>query len=99
MGFKTHLDENEARRIFLKWVDIHQKALKKKGDKEIIEEQEKNKPDSLENTYTPTLLEVLRKLSPKGFEDICKRLLREHGFENVEVTGGSHDGGIDGSGL
>jgi restriction system protein len=98
LGFKTHLDENQARRIFLKWVDIHQKALKKKGDKEIIEEQEENKPDSLENTYTPTLLEVLRKLSPKGFEDICKRLLREHGFENVEVTGGSHDGGIDGSG-
>src|SRR5690606_22407613 len=34
----------------------------------------------------------------EGFENICKRLLREHGFENVEVTGGSHDGGIDGYG-
>ncbi len=79
-------------------MDIHQKALKEKSDKEVIKEQEENKPDSVENTYFPTLLEILQKLSPKGFEDICKRLLREHGFENVEVTGSSHDGGIDGSG-
>jgi restriction system protein len=40
----------------------------------------------------------LQNVTPKGFENICKRLLREHGFENVEVTGGSHDGGIDGYG-
>lgn len=38
-------------------------------------------------------------MSPSGFENICKELLREHGFENVEVTGQSHDGGIDGYGV
>ncbi|MCU0388214.1 MAG: restriction endonuclease, partial [Chitinophagaceae bacterium] len=32
-------------------------------------------------------------------ENICKELLREHGFEKVEVTGKSHDGGIDGYGV
>ena len=37
-------------------------------------------------------------MTPKEFEDICKRLLREHGFENVFVAGSSHDGGIDGYG-
>lgn len=33
------------------------------------------------------LIDVLRGLSPVGFEKVCKELLRESGFENVEVTG------------
>jgi restriction system protein len=98
LGYKTHLNENEARQIFLKWVDIHQRARKEKSEKEIVEEQEEEKPEIIETAYTPTLLEVLQGISPKGFEDICKLLLREHGFENVQVTGSSHDGGIDGYG-
>lgn len=98
LGYKTHLDENKARQIFLKWVDIHQKARKEKSEKQIIEEQEEEKLEVIERAYIPTLLEVLQSISPKGFEDICKRLLREHGFEDVEVTGKSHDGGIDGYG-
>ena len=44
------------------------------------------------------LLDVLRSLSPEGFEKVCRELLRESGFENVEITGGSADGGIDGYG-
>lgn len=39
-----------------------------------------------------------RSLSPNGFERICQRLLREHGFQKVTVTGKSGDGGIDGIG-
>jgi restriction system protein len=42
---------------------------------------------------------MLRSLSPSGFERLCKRLLREGGFEKVEVTGRSRDGGIDGHGI
>ena len=45
------------------------------------------------------LLNVLKSLSPSGFERICQRLLREAGFEKVEVTGRSGDGGIDGNGV
>ncbi len=45
-----------------------------------------------------SLLEVLRSLSPKGFEEICGLLLRESGFENVIVSGRTRDGGFDGSG-
>lgn len=96
LGYKTHLDEHKARQIFLKWVDIHQKARKEKTEKEIVEEQEEEIPEVVEPTYT--LLEVLQSISPKGFENVCKQLLRLHGFENVEVTGNSHDGGIDGYG-
>ncbi|MDH4226263.1 MAG: restriction endonuclease [Deltaproteobacteria bacterium] len=45
------------------------------------------------------LLEVLKSVSPGAFENLCKRLLRESGFVNVEVTGKSGDGGIDGKGV
>jgi restriction system protein len=98
-GNKTHLKENESHEIFLKWVGFHAKARKEKSTNEIVQEQEEETPEDIGGAYTPTLLlEVLQSVTPKGFEDICKRLLREHGFENVNVTGGSHDGGIDGYG-
>ncbi len=45
------------------------------------------------------LLPVLKTLSPGGFERLCQRLLREHGFQNVNVTGRTGDGGIDGEGI
>lgn len=31
-------------------------------------------------------------------DKVCRELLRESGFENVEITGGSADGGVDGFG-
>ena len=45
------------------------------------------------------VLAVLQSLPPKGFEHFCKRLLYECGLERVQVTGGSHDRGVDGNGL
>jgi restriction system protein len=45
------------------------------------------------------LLPLLKSLNPEGFERLCQRLLREHGFQNVKVTGRSGDGGIDGEGI
>ena len=44
------------------------------------------------------LLTELKQLTPTGFEQFCKELLRELGFLNVEVTKRSNDGGIDGFG-
>ena len=44
------------------------------------------------------MLDVLRGLSPIGFEKVTREPLRESGFENVEITGGSADDGIDGFG-
>lgn len=45
------------------------------------------------------ILDALLGLSPSGFEKLSQRLLREAGFINVQVTGRSGDGGIDGVGL
>lgn len=49
--------------------------------------------------YRSELLEIIRSLPPTSFEKLCQRLLRESGFQQVEVTGRSGDGGIDGKGL
>lgn len=56
-------------------------------------------PDASAADSREQLLNTLKSLSPSGFERICQRLLREAGFEKVEVTGRSGDGGIDGIGL
>jgi len=87
-----------ARELFLKWVEIHRKARQKSNKEDIIQDQEQNEPDEVKQTNTTDLLKILQSLTPHGFEKICQRLLRESGFENVVVTGQSHDGGIDGYG-
>ena len=79
-GRKTNLSDEDGRKLFLKWVEIHQKAKRNKTKLEILTDQEEEEPENIEHTLAPSLLEVLQSVSPKGFENICKRLLREHGF-------------------
>lgn len=50
-------------------------------------------------TWQDALLATLRAMPPDAFERLCQRVLREHGFTEVEVTGRSGDGGIDGKGV
>jgi restriction system protein len=50
-------------------------------------------------TFVDQALHLLRSLPPAGFESLCQRVLRESGFEEVNVTGRSGDGGIDGQGI
>jgi len=45
------------------------------------------------------LLNILYEISPSAFERLAQRILRESGFFQVEVTGKSGDGGIDGKGI
>ncbi|MDY7523749.1 restriction endonuclease [Sphingomonas sp. 10B4] len=49
--------------------------------------------------WSDLLLAKLQSIEPAAFERLCQRLLREHGFTRVEVTGKSGDGGIDGQGV
>jgi len=49
--------------------------------------------------YRADALGKLKCLSPVGFEQFCRELLLEAGFEDVEVTGRSGDRGIDGRGI
>ncbi|MBK9337398.1 MAG: restriction endonuclease [Lewinellaceae bacterium] len=52
-----------------------------------------------ETTWQDVLLDVIKRIDPIAFERLCQRLLRELGFQNVEVTQRTNDGGIDGLGL
>lgn len=58
---------------------------------------EEEGPD--DDDWKSTLLGVIGKMSPSGFERLAQRLLREAGFTKVEVRGQSGDGGIDGVGI
>ena len=49
--------------------------------------------------WRDALLDTLQNMPPDAFERLCQRLLRESGFIEVEVTGRSGDGGIDGYGI
>ncbi len=50
-------------------------------------------------TWQDETLETLKSISAGAFEILCQRVLRESGFIQVEVTGRSGDGGIDGRGV
>lgn len=56
-GRQTKITDEQGRQLFLKWVEIHQKARKDKSKVDIIVEQEQ---ETIEHTYTPGLLEVFR---------------------------------------
>jgi restriction system protein len=52
------------------------------------------------NTWRTKLYQILTKvIDPASFERLIQRLLRESGFVQVEVTGRTGDGGIDGKGI
>jgi restriction system protein len=54
---------------------------------------------SAELSWREELLDTLLTMDPSAFERLVQRFLRESGFIQVEVTGQSGDGGIDGKGI
>jgi restriction system protein len=98
-GRATHLDASASRALFLKWVKHFQAERKRKKGEPAPEAEpptEAAPPPGLD--YRERLLRLLLDLPPRGFERLCQRLLRESGFTQVNVTGRSGDGGIDGDG-
>lgn len=67
-----------------------------KKEREVSESDEETGD---ETTWRDELLDTLLKMSASAFERLVQRMLRESGFTQVEVTGRSGDGGIDGKGL
>lgn len=49
--------------------------------------------------HSVELLYLIQNLPPAGFEKLCKRLLTEIGINEITITGGSGDQGIDGKGI
>lgn len=96
------LIEDQLREIIQ---EVQTKTVKTKPDKvqsQLVQAEDNSEahlPDATAESSREQLRNILKSLSPPGFERICQRLLREAGFEKVEVTGRSGDGGIDGNGV
>lgn len=75
-------------------------ALDREAAVEITEDKTAGLTSELKDIgWEDKLLDVLKSMPPDAFERLCQRLLRESGFIQVEVTGKTSDGGIDGKGV
>jgi restriction system protein len=88
------ITDADAVRLYKEQQALHS-SVKDEAEQEEAEEGSPEPPES----YKKKLLAILQSLPPAGFERLCQRLLRESNFEEVDVTGRSGDGGIDGIGI
>ncbi|MCU0348695.1 MAG: restriction endonuclease [Saprospiraceae bacterium] len=66
----------------------------------VVEEQDADEEVMETENWKKVAIEILiEKLSPSSFERLIQRILREKGFSQVEITGKTGDGGIDGKGI
>jgi len=77
---------------------VARELSRQKNKADVTSENIENEPDE-ETSWQDELLDTIKSIHPASFENLCKRILRESGFINVEVTGRSGDGGIDGKGV
>ncbi len=96
------VDGNEVERVVNEQLKQEKKSKRTNvaSDLENTDEnlQEFEDPD-LEGEWRDELFASLSKMHPSAFERLCRRILRESGFTQVEVTGRGGDGGIDGVGV
>jgi restriction system protein len=90
------IDKDEVKKfVFKKDKETRLKKNNVSNEVKLIDE-----PEEIEEfTWQSDLLKTIRNIEPSQFERLCQRLLRELGFLNVEVTGKTNDGGIDGKGI
>ena len=74
-------------------------AINKEHPKSEVSEDDSSEKVLETTDYREELLKNLKTIPPAGFERFCQRLLREGGFQQVNITGRSGDGGIDGNGI
>ena len=95
-GWNASFRYDDALELVFKWIKIHQDARKSKATAgEVVEMTELE----AEPEKSLSLLEIIKNTTPRGFEHLCGRLLREYDFEAIEITKGSHDDGIDGTAI
>jgi restriction system protein len=95
-GRTTSLTPEQALELFNQ---VHKPFVleRKKTKVEKITEDEITAPEDI--SHRTSLLNIFLALPADGFERLCQRLLRESGFEKVQITGKSGDGGLDGIGV
>lgn len=85
------VDEEEVKRAV--------RLLVREEAASVEQAEEEEAPEVEALLWQEKLLAALLAMAPEAFERLCQRILRESGFTQVEVTGRSGDGGIDGKGI
>ena len=93
----SNVDTKEVQR-FVRELDRKGRQAKPAAE-ENGEQAELEKPEEAKAWRTMLHLILLKSLSPAAFERLIQRVLRQSGFIQVEVTGRTGDGGIDGKGI
>ena len=76
------------------------RTLSQNAKEQVVTENEIISELPEEEQWKEKLSAILtQKIDPSGFERLVQRILRESGFVQVEVTGRTGDGGIDGKGI
>ena len=95
-GLEKNLTDDDVYALF-KGV---QESVKKAPTNETIKpEVEFEETATEDEEHTVGLLNLIQNLPASGFEKLCKRLLTEIGINDIIITGGSGDQGIDGKGI
>lgn len=96
-GYEADLSDEAIYDIFRK---VQGSSVEKpKLQESIIPVEESEEIIVADEAHGEALLNILKNISPQGFERICKRLLSEVGIHDVQITGGTGDQGIDGTGV
>jgi restriction system protein len=106
---KSDIIENSARGVWsltvtgreVKTIDIEKivNHYREDSKKNILVDNGESGISNEEDNWKNQLHATLLTLSSDAFERLAQRLLRESGFIQVQVTGKSGDGGIDGKGI
>lgn len=91
------LNPAEVTRAVREQAKPSEEGSKEKAETQVEKEVE-FEVEASEN-WKQELLNVLYNITPSAFERLAQRILRESGFFQVEVTGKTGDGGIDGKGI
>lgn len=104
-GRKAYLSHDEAYNLFRSIHDGFQREDEpgEAATEKAVDEVDASAPDEKiylnQDVVQEDLVRILRGITDKGFEELCARLLRHIGFENLKVTGQTGDHGIDGEGF
>ena len=98
-----NLDQKDIQKIITK---MRKETINKRQKEKLLSQEYNNDEENLDTNidvdvdWETNLLNIIQnELSPKSFERLVQRILRESGFVEVEVTGKAGDGGVDGYGV
>lgn len=92
-------DKNNVKEVKSKEVVDFVHSLQKDRENKAVDDDIIIDDEAENKTWQEELMELLFSMPPDAFERLIQRILRESGFSQVEVTGKTGDGGIDGKGI